>query len=290
MIYNYSNIFATLFFMKNYKSPISWYGGKFFMADNIIKLFPDHFLYVEGFGGAAHVLFKKPPSKIEVYNDIHRGLYNLFKILRDDNQRDILIEKLTLTPYSREEFIDCRNTWRNEIDPIEKVRKFYTATMQSVGNTGSGWRYIKSVSRRNMSNAVSCWLSKIDEQLPNVIERLRELQIENLDIVDLIIKYDKHNTLFYLDPPYIHESRTATKAYDHEMSTDKHKELVNTLLNIKGKVILSGYDHEIYNVLLNNSWNKVFIGEYSKRSQFINEGTLNKGQEFVWINYEIKSV
>jgi len=258
------------------------------MANSIIELFPEHNMYVEGFGGAGHVLFKKKPSPIEIYNDLHSGLYSLFKILRDNDQRDELIRKISLTPYSREEFMECKKTWQYEENQIEMVRKFYTAIMQSVGGTGSGgWCYAKSKSRRGMSQAVSRWLGNVDENMVDLIERLREIQIEKLDIIELIKKYDKEDTLFYLDPPYIQETRSAKKVYDHEMSAEKHKELVEVLLNIKGKVILSGYDHEIYLPLENNKWEKVLLGKYSKRSQRDNNGQLEKGDEFVWINFNI---
>lgn len=116
---------------------------------------------------------------------------------------------------------------------------------------------------------------------------MRELQIENLDVIELIKKYDAENTLFYLDPPYIHETRSAKKMYDYEMSNEKHIELVDTLLHIKGKVVLSGYEHEIYKPLENAGWQKVLLGDYAKRSQQSNDGELDKGQEFVWINYKI---
>ena len=61
---------------------------------------------------------------------------------------------------------------------------------------------------------------------------------------------------------------------------------VDILLNIKGKAILSGYDHEIYNTLLENGWKKVFLGEYSKSCIKAENSKKNKGQEFVWINFD----
>lgn len=271
------------------KSPINWYGGKYYMAKNIIELFPVHKTYVEGFGGAGHILFRKTPSDIEIYNDIHQGLYLLFKILRDENKSEKLIRQIQLTPYSREEFIECKKTWRDETDEIEKVRKFYTAIMQSVGATGDGgWSYVKSNSRRGMSQAVSKWLRNVDENMVDVIERLREIQIENLDIIELIKKYDKDTTLFYLDPPYIKETRKTKEVYEHEMTEEQHIKLVDTLLEVKGKVVLSGYDHKIYDRLEQNGWEKVLIGKYAKRSQKSNYGKLEKGTEFVWINYELE--
>lgn len=273
--------------MKNkmvYKSPINWYGGKYYMAKDIIEVFPKHKMYVEGFGGAAHILFRKEKSELEVYNDLHSGLYLFFKLLRENNEE--FIRRLSLTPYSREEFENSKQ-WMYEEDEIEKARSFYVRTMQSVASNG-GWCYAKSKSRRGMCQSVSRWLGNIEENLEGAIERLKEVQVENLDILELIKKYDKEDTLFYLDPPYISDTRKQKKSYDYEMTDEQHKELVDTLIGIKGKVVLSGYDHPIYNKLLDNGWSKVVLGEYAKRSQKTNEGELSKGKEFVWVNYELE--
>jgi len=274
----------------NYKSPINWFGGKYYMANDIIRLFPKHKVYVEVFGGAGHILFKKEPSEIEVYNDIDSGLYLFFKILRDENKANILKQKLDLTPYSREEFYHCRDTWRDEQDDIEKVRKWYVTAMQSFSAKFSTWSHSKSKSRRGMSQAVSQWLGKIEDNLPKVVERLKVVQIENMDYKDLLKKYDGEDALFYLDPPYIHKTRTSTYRYAHEMEDEQHEEMIDILLHIKGKAILSGYDNEIYNKLLNNGWKKVFLGEYDKRSEKAINESRSKGQEFVWINYDIQNI
>lgn len=272
--------------MKNsYKSPINWFGGKYYMATDIINLFPEHNLYCEVFGGAGHILFKKKSSPIEVYNDLHSGLYLLFKYLRSESLREKLISAIQLTPYSREEFGNSKN-WIHETDELEKIRKFYVRTMQAVGANG-GWCYAKSKSRRGMSQAVSRWLGNVDENMVDVVERLREVQIENLDYKDCLSKYDKEDTLFYLDPPYVQETRKMKKGYDHEMSENDHRKLIDVLLHIKGKVVLSGYEHEIYKPLESNGWKKIILGEYAKRSENTNKDELSKGQEFVWINYEI---
>ena len=94
-----------------YKSPINWYGWKYYMAKDIIELFPKHKIYVEGFGGSGSVLFRKEKSDIEIYNDINEGLYLLFKILRNEDTREELIRKIQLTPYSREEYLNCKDSW-----------------------------------------------------------------------------------------------------------------------------------------------------------------------------------
>ena len=274
----------------SYKSPINWFGGKYYMANDIIRLFPKHKVYVEVFGGAGHILFKKEPSEIEVYNDIDSGLYLFFKILRDENKANILKQKLDLTPYSREEFYHCRDTWRDEQDDIEKVRKWYVTAMQSFSAKFSTWSYSKSSSGRGMSRAVSQWLGKIEDNLPKAVERLKVVQIENMDYKDLLKKYDGEDALFYLDPPYVHKTRTSTYRYAHEMEDEQHEEMIDILLHIKGKAILSGYDNEIYNKLLDNGWRKMFLGEYDKRSEKAINESRNKGKEFIWINYDIQDI
>jgi DNA adenine methylase len=263
------------------KSPISWYGGKYYMAKELINLFPEHKLYCEVFGGAAHVIFKKQVSKIEVYNDIHEGLTTFWRVLRDKEKRNILIEKLAFTPYSRKEFEESKN-WEDTMDEVEKARKFYIATMQSRSGNG-GWAYSVSYERRNMASTVSKWWSNIDN-LDMAIKRFASIQIENLDFEECIKKYDKKSTLFYLDPPYVKETRKQKNSYKHEMTEEDHRKLVNILLKVKGKVILSGYDNEIYKDLEDKGWTKRLLKEVPKSSinHLRNE---KKGQEYVWINF-----
>lgn len=265
------------------KSPIFWYGGKYHMRKAIISLFPEHKLYIEGFGGAGHVLFGKAPSEIEVYNDIDSELYNFFKVLRDKGKNKELLEKLRFTLYSREEFKKCKNSNDIKIDEVEKARIFYVKVMQSFNGIKGSWRYSRNDSKNGMSSCVSSWLGHINNDISNVVDRFKTVQVENLDILELIKKYDTEESLFYLDPPYILQTRAANSknVYKYEMSDKQHENLVEFLLNIKGKVILSGYENSIYKTLEQNKWNKIFLGEYKKSS------SKNKGKEFIWLNYKI---
>lgn len=71
----------------------------------------------------------------------------------------------------------------------------------------------------------------------------------------MIKTYDTVETLFYCDPPYVLETRKSGK-YKHEMSLDDHRELVALLLKVKGKVILSGYRHPVYEPLEQAGWQR----------------------------------
>jgi DNA adenine methylase len=270
----------------SFKSPINWFGGKYYMASKINNIIPEHKLYVEVFGGAGHLLFKKEKSEIEVYNDIDSGLTSFFKVLRDKAKANELHRRLVLTLHSREEFLNCRDTWQDEVDEIERVRKWYVHLMQSFSGNCRSWSYSKTVSSRGMSQATSKYLSNIDDNLPLAVERFRTVQVENMDYKDLIKKYDTKDTLFYLDPPYIHNTRKMTFKYNYELTDNEHKELVGILLNIKGKAILSGYDNEIYNELIDNGWEKFNLGEFSERSTKTNMTKKQKRQEFLWVNFK----
>ena len=82
------------------------------------------------------------------------------------------------------------------------------------------------------------------------------VQIDNKDFREIFKTYDTEDTLFYCDPPYIPETRRDKNSYNHEMTTEDHNDLVNILLNIKGKVLFSGYNHNTYKILEENGWKR----------------------------------
>ena len=96
-----------------------------------------------------------------------------------------------------------------------------------------------------MNGNVSEWLSAVDG-LPDVHARLSRVLIENMPAIHMIRREDAPETLFYCDPPYLHETRQATTAYAFEMTESDHQELLDVICQCKGKVMLSGYPSELY--------------------------------------------
>src|SRR5690606_11962116 len=132
--------------------------------------------------GSAVVLLNKPPSPVEVYNDIDSNVVTIFRVLRD--YPDELRRALELTPYSREEYVRCLDPL-DGLDDVEKARRLIVRYRQVFGGMGQTarprqWSYSVTESRRGMASAVSKWLSAIDAVLPAVVERFRRVQIENL--------------------------------------------------------------------------------------------------------------
>ena len=236
--------------------PIQWFGGKSKWVGWLLPLVPEHAVYVEPFGGAAALLFAKPPAPLEVYNDIDSGLVNLYRVLRDPEKFERFLRLAALTPYSREECDYLSRTWDESQDDVERAWGFFVvARMSFAGSFGHGWSNSVTHSRRGMAGAVSRYLSAI-ERLPEVHERLKRVQIEHGDFRHVIEAYDSEETFFYVDPPYIHATRGGVR-YRYEMTDDDHRDLVELLLGIKGKAMLSGYQHPVYEPLEAAGWQRV---------------------------------
>ena len=269
---------------KGLKSPIAWYGGKAYYAEWLIERFPDHRVYVEPFGGAANVLLRKPKSDVEVYNDIDGRVVNLFRVIRDPLQFEQLRQMLDLTPYARDEFADLLELPPTS-DPVEKARRFFAICRQARGGIGmsklsrNAWATSKRT-RREMAEPVSKYLSAIDG-LFDVAARLRTVMIESRPAVEILSQYDGDDTFFYLDPPYMPETRHGNKAatYAHEMTPADHEALLDALLQIKGKAMLSGYAASLYDGKL-KSWRRE---ELKTKAHMSNSG--EERTEVIWFNY-----
>jgi DNA adenine methylase len=229
------------------KKPFPWYGGKEVLAPYLVTLLPPHEVYVEVFGGSGALLFAKQPSKLEIYNDIDSGLVNFFRVMRDREQSDELQRLLQLTPYAREEYHECRRTWQDTSDSIEKARRWYVGTVQSMNSSmrSGGWSSTKAPG----SNPASKWQSHI-AHLPEITGRLNYVQIDHRDFATVMAAYDSPDTIFYLDPPYTPDSRMKQNCYDHEMTTEDHERMLGQIKRLRGMVVLSGYESLLYHEAL----------------------------------------
>jgi DNA adenine methylase len=263
-----------------------WYGGKFSHLDWLLPLLPACHHYCEPFAGSGAVLINRAPSPVETYNDLDGEVANFFRVLRDNKAE--LVEKIGLTPFSREEFgIAC------EIDPdvpgVERARRFYVRARQvrtGLAQTASlgRWANCKDTSRAGMSGVVSRWLGGV-EQLPEIAERLLRVQIENRPAVDVVRLYDAPTTLFYCDPPYVHETRGDDKAYGYEMTDGAHRELARALNAAKGLVAISNYDCPLMDELYPKArWKKHVSAARTIHS------TKDQRVEVLWTNFDPKSV
>lgn len=257
-----------------------WYGGKFSHLDFLIPLLPaDATHFCDVFGGSAAVLLNVGPYPVETYNDIDSELVNFFSTLR--NQHAKLIKAIGLTPFSREELVlACKPA--QKLSKLERARRFYIRARQTrtgLAQTSSEgrWAHCVLTSRAGMAGAVSRWLGSV-EGLSEIAQRLQRVQIENAPAVEVIQRYDTPDTLFYLDPPYVHASRGDTASYGFEMTDKEHGELAECLNNIRGRAVISGYRTKLYDRLFQH-WNR--IDAPKRRCSSV--GTMR--QESAWLNF-----
>ena len=240
------------------RSPISYFGAKQKLSKRIIQLFPKHQVFVDVFCGSGAILLAKRASPVEVINDINGHITTLFRVIANPTKARALVERLNATPYSLDEFNLAKNNMNEDgINDIELARRVMVVHRQSRDGTGRDWSYATSNSVGGASESVSKFRRGVS-RIPAMTERLKRVQIENRSWEKILDLYDSENTLFYLDPPYLKELRSASGGYAHEMSIDEHKKLVQRLLSIKGHCILSGYAHPTYDkTLLGEGWKRV---------------------------------
>lgn len=269
-------------------APLLYFGGKSMLSGWILKHIPNHMIltYVDVFGGGGSILLYKDPSPVEVYNDIDGRLVNFFRVLR--TKGDDLIKLANLTPYSVEEYYNCvelLNDGHGKSD-VEMAWAYFVANrMAFSGKLGAGWGHCVRTSSRGMSANVAKWLAAIDS-LPDVVERLRTIQVENEDFRYILEHYDTDKTLFYLDPPYY-----GINGYDHNLSVEDHEDLVDYLLyDLEGMAVLSGYDNPLYDELLDGDWMRV-DKEYTalaSRSEYgSKKGKKDKRVESLWLSPQV---
>jgi DNA adenine methylase len=258
-----------------------WYGGKYSHLDWLLPLLPQTTHFCDVFGGSAAVLINREPAAVETYNDIDSELVNFFRVLRE--QKDALTEAIGLTPFSREELSLACEPLTPEITRLERARRFYVRARQvrtGLAQTASvgRWAHCVLTSRAGMAGAVSRWLGAV-EDLPLIAQRLLRVQIENVPALEVIRRYDSPETLFYCDPPYVHDTRGDSKAYGFEMTDADHIALAATLKSVEGKVALSGYQSDLYESLYKD-WYVTFAP--SKQAHSVKQ----ERTEVLWTNYE----
>jgi DNA adenine methylase len=243
------------------KPAFGYFGAKQRLAKRIVGMLPPHNAWVEAFCGSMVVTLNKKPVPIEVVNDLDGDVVNAFTVLRD--QSEALIRAIALTPYARDEFELAR---ANPVpsDPIERARQFLVAAMMTVNGTAgsahnSGFSFSNSYVRGGREARVNRWY-QLPERLSGVVERLRDLRIENKDARVIIRQFaQRPATLVYLDPPYLTDRKHvyAKDANDEQF----HTELLEACVESECMILVSGYKNALYAKYLSkrNGWSSSAI-------------------------------
>ena len=254
----------------NIGAPLKWHGGKSYLADRIIALMPRHLHYVEPYFGGGQVLFRRDPADprlwwdaltsdgrqadgvSEVVNDIDGDLMNFYRVLKDPGLFADLQRRLELTLFSEAEWQEaCRLLSGPGGGPVERAAALFVQVRQSRSGLRKSFSpTVRTRLRGGRNDGVNAWWRAVDG-LADVHRRLRDVMVRNGPALDVVRSEDKPSTLFYCDPPYLHDTRAAPRAYGpREMSEADHRELLEVLLECRGQVMLSGYPSGLYDTAL----------------------------------------
>ena len=263
------------------KPPFGYYGAKQRLARKIITTLPPHNAWVEAFCGTAAITLAKPPALIEIINDLDDEVVNLFRQLRSDT--DAVLRAVALTPYARAEFMLAR-TRSDGLDNLERARRFLVSTMMTVNGTvattRAGFSFSQSYARQKKEARVCRW-HNLSERLSEVVERLRNVRIENRDARELLGMFsDRPATLVYLDPPYF-----TKRSHRYVIDVDDrrfHTELLEICRKARCMLLISGYENALYNRMLRakDGWSKMKLQTHTRDT----EGKDYARTEVLWRN------
>lgn len=226
------------------KPLISYYGGKQRLAKWIISHFPEHKSYIEPFCGGAAVFFAKEPVQLNVLNDTNGHVVNLYRQAKLNP--DGLFRLIDATPHSRSEYERAAAIYKGKIeaDDLERAWATYTAIMQAFGKKAAhGWAFESKFDKpnpgRKLNRSTSKWGTQADT-LPAILAHLDNAQIDSIDALSCIERYDDEHALFYIDPPYVGAHQGHYAGYTQQ----DFDNLLELLTTIKGTFFLSHYANE----------------------------------------------
>jgi DNA adenine methylase len=182
-------------FVPGQKSFIAWMGGKSRLAETIIKMAPEHSCFVEVFGGAGWVTFKKTPSEVEIINDINKDLTNLYRVIQ--HHLPEFIRQFEWMLVSGDEFARLKDVAPATLTDIQRAARFYYMIKNAFGARLRGISYgISSTTPPRLN------LSTLEASLGAARDRLQRVHIDHLPYAQCLERFDRPHTWFYIDPPY----------------------------------------------------------------------------------------
>jgi len=266
---------------KRTRPVVKIHGGKYYLCNWVIDAFPKNYqemIYVEPFCGAGSVFFNKEPSREDTINDMDKGIVHIMWALRNETRE--FIGRLKRLKYTEETFNRVKKKLeKNPEDYMDYAVAEFAVRRMSRGGLKKAFAW-SNRERGGKPGDVNAWETML-KLLPELAEKLQGAYVLNKPAVEVIKAFDNPNTLVYCDPPYLHSTRTATDAYDLELTEDDHIELAVALNAFKGKAAISGYYSALYRDL--------YDGWTCKRKRIANHSSQGKSKkqktECLWLNY-----
>jgi len=207
--------------------PLSYIGGKRSLAKRIIATLPEHTTYVEAFAGGAQVFFHKEPSKVEVLNDLDGEIVNFFRVCQSHHEE--LLRYFRYVLVSRRWFDLLKSQDPATLTDVQRAARYLYLLKGSFASLVCRPNYHWHVVQPPGFN-----LKRLPQLIENAHKRLERVQLECLPYEEVLKRYDRPATLFYLDPPY-----WGRKLYRYNLEPKDFEKLAQLLATLRGKFILS---------------------------------------------------
>ncbi len=270
---------------------ISRFGGKSQLLDNLNPIFEqcqydyDIQTFIDACAGSGKITLNldKTLFKKVIFNEIDRGICELFNCLKDKKKTAQIIYRLDRMNYSRSVFNGAvkklkEDKTENKLNSVEMAINTYIVAQQSYSSNMQSYNEINQFNKKYVDKVFA---------LDEFYDILRDIEISNRDCRDVLKEYENCNSaLIYVDPPYIPITMSSSKTYgEFSFTTEEHENLVDILLKSKAKIVLSGYDNSIYDRLVQNGWEKIFL-----KTVHVSSSTVGKKErEFIWLNFRVHS-
>lgn len=205
----------------------SYIGGKNRLANGIIEILPKHTTYVEAFAGGAQVFFRKEPSKIEVLNDLDGEIVNLYRVCQQHYEE--LLRYFRFVLVSRKWFGLLKSSDPESLTDIQRAARYLYILRNCFASLVRNPVY-----HRNVVQPPSFNLTGLPELIENAHKRLERVQLECAPYEEVLRRFDRPTTLFYLDPPYY-----GRKLYRHNLDEADFATLADQLGKLKGTFVVS---------------------------------------------------
>jgi len=271
--------------VRKIRPPVKRHGGKAYHARRIVALMPPHRTYLEPFVGGGSVLLNKPRVEIEIASDLDSALIGMWSQL--SRNPAAVIDDLSRIKYTEAEFREVLAYFASPHQPSSAADSpssaasaYIVRSRFSRGGLGKSFAWSDRL-RGGQPGDVNAWDTFRRVDLPAICERARGVRFECCEAVEMIRRNGSRDALIYADPPYLHETRTARKAYEHEMTAAQHADLLSALVETPAKVILSGYRSRMYDGSLAD-WRRVDVDMPNHSGQ----GKAKQRRiECLWMNY-----
>jgi DNA adenine methylase len=257
------------------------HGGKHYLKNFVIGHFPagyEKFTYVEPYSGAASVLLNKRPGTAEILNDLHPGVAAIFMAIKGDP--DGYLKRLSGLTYSSETFSAAlQQADTPDMTGVDLAVNEYVLRRMSRGGLKRDFGWSERL-RGGKPGDVNAWETAL-KQVSALSRRLQAVTLSCRPALEVLQEFNRDDALAYLDPPYLHTTRTVKKAYDYEMTEADHRQLCEALVAYKGKALVSGYRSQLYDTTL-KGWTRVEMNVANHSSQSKVKAVKT---ECLWMNY-----